>query len=403
MKDSSRLCRGLLFWPVFVTCAVGLGSFSMLLNGQQRSDLSRPAQAAVGFDGLIQYLRESSRDPESDAVLVKLIERFGLAFRPTPDQLTRLRNAANSSTLAIAIEGARLPPPPPALLDAAVSISCAPIDCELSINGSSAGRTQGGTHPWITLRPGPVTIAASDPNYESAQSRHDLVLAPGELQSIAFKFVPSRRYLTDAGRSLLQGMVDALGKASDAHSAAVVASGTLYLRDANGRTVLWSLRALIRGSELVRLDLSRLNELYTFPWTATRAKKRPPKYPPALEAVAARLGSAVLSRQILLLTAPGTSAEASNPPQPVLRVKGADSSYLVTLDSLFRPLRIENENAPSTDSPTYMYSEYSQLDGELWPGIIQVITSSPGLTFEVRFSGFQHADEPPARGPEVLH
>ena len=375
----------------------------MPLNGQQRSDLSRPAQAAVAFDGLIQYLRESSRDPESDAVLIKLIERFGLAFRPTSDQLTRLRNAANSSKLASAIEGARLPPPPPAPPDAAVSISCAPIDCDLSINGAPAGRTQGGTHPWITLRPGPVTIAASNPNYEITGSRQDLVLAPGELQSLSFRFEPSRRYLTDSGRLLLQGMVDALGKTPATNSATSIASGTLYLREANGRTVLWSFRAWIRGSDLVWLDLSRLNELYTFPWIATRAKKHAPKYPPQLEAVAARLASGVLSRQIPLLTAPGMSAEAVNPPQPVLRVKGADCSYLVTLDNFFRPLRIENENAPSTDNATYMYSEYSQFDGVLWPGVIQVTAAGPGLAFEVRFSGVQHTDEPAARGPEVLH
>jgi len=36
-----------------------------------------------------------------------------------------------------------------------------------------------------------------------------------------------------------------------------------------------------------------------------------------------------------------------------------------------------------------------------WPGLIQVTTAGPPLMFEARFYGFQHTDEPAARGPEV--
>jgi hypothetical protein len=402
MQNSRLCCR--YSWAVLAERCVVFMFLSASLHAQQpRSDVSRLSHAAVSYEGLIQYLQQGPRDAESDMVLIKLVERFGLAFRPTTDQMAGLRGLAASPALISAIAGARLPAQPPAPpRDAAVSITCAPVDCDLSINGSPVGRTQGGAHPWIKVRPGAVTIVASAPHYKSAHSLQELALAPGELSHMEFNFEPVPGYLTEFGGDLRQRMLSAVGSPPATNSSTFVTSGTLYAREANGRSVLWSLRAWIRGPELVRLDLSRLNELYTFPWIPPRGKKRPPKYPPQLEAITARFASAILQHQISLLAAPATSAEAVNPLQRVLQVKGADTSYRVILDEAFRPLRIEKENALSTDSATYLYAEYSQFDGMLWPGLIQVATPGSGLMFEVRFAGVQHEDDPAARGLGVI-
>ena len=266
MQRSRRFCLNVCR-RLLTECLVAFCFFASGTHAQEhRSESSHPVQPAVTFDGLAHYLQHGVREKEADAILIKLIERFGLAFHPTPEQLSRLQNLAASQPLLTAIASARFPAPAPAPPEhGALSITCEPLDCDLWSNDAPLGRTTGGVLPWVRLRPGPVTIVASRADYDSPPDRQEFVLAAGERRKIAFATEPSRTYLSGLGARLFEHMLRTVGSPAATQSRSVRAVGSLYLRERDGRITSWSISAWIRGTELVRLDASRLNERYTVP------------------------------------------------------------------------------------------------------------------------------------------
>lgn len=399
MQRSRRLCPNVCR-RLLTGCLVASLFFAAGTRAQeQRSESSRPAQPAVSFDGLVHYLQHGVREKEADAILIKLIERFGLAFRPTPEQLAHLRDLAASQPIFTAITNARLPAPAPAPPDdAALSITCAPLDCDLWANNAPLGRTTGGVIPWVKLRPGPVAIVASRADYDLPPDRKEFVLAAGERRNIAFATEPSRTYLSGLGARLLERMLRTVASPAATQTRSVRAVGTLYLRERDGRITSWSISAWIRGAELVRMDASRLNERYTFPkHTVPKKRTAATKGPPQLATAAALLPAALLQHQISLLKAPGMMVEATDTKDQVFSARGPSGSYLVELDQSFRPTQIRYQDDAHTDSATYVYSEYSEFDGFLWPGLIQVTNPGSQVAFEARFADLKYSDEPAGR------
>jgi hypothetical protein len=348
---------------------------------------------AISFEGLIGYLRQGARDAVSDAMVVKLIENFGLAFRPTADQLSTIRSARAPLTILTALESARIPAAPaPGLKNGALSVTCAPVDCDIWANDKPLGRSAGGVLPWVVLAPGRITITAASRNYDAAEGRREVVLQAGEMAHVAFRFKPSPAFLAELGNRLFRQMTDAIGGSEAKPPETIRASGALYIRDDSGTLASWSVVAWIRSENVIRLELSRLQERYEliqrgtgFSWTKRPRKKEAEQ----LEEAAAQLAGSLLSRRLASLKAAGLAIAACEPVDeatPRFCVRGPEATYTVTLDSSSRPGRIDREHAEGARDATFLYSDYSQDEGLLCPKVIQVLFTGSKWGIEARFS-----------------
>jgi hypothetical protein len=369
---------------LFFASAAGQAQEARIAAGEDR-------QHAISYERLMDYMRESGRDSISDAMAIKLIERFGLAFRPTAEELRRLRGATGARPLMTAIESARIPALPPVILDGALSIICAPVDCAVWVNDRRVGRTQGGVLPWVVLPPGKISVAVDSPNYDPLRSRSEVLLAAGERRQIEFAFQPSQSYLNDAGALLLKQMLDALG-APEPENALVRAAGTLYLRDEAGEIVPWSMVAWIRGGQLLRVQASRLNERVELLRTdgASWKETSGSAIAPQLSATLALLESALLPNQVRTMNAGDTGAIACDVDLPGarFRTEGPAGGSIVTLDSFSRPGQIEREVQPAGRA-RFLYSGYSELPGMMWPAVVEVVFADSRRGIEARFSSVQ--------------
>jgi len=345
-------------------------------------------------------MREGARDAVADAMVVKLIENFGLSFRPTADQISALRNAHTPLTILTAVETAHMPAPPtPKTKDGALSVTCAPVDCDIAANDRLVGRTSGGVLPWITLPPGRVVVTAASRNYEAVDSRREVVLQPGERTYLAFRFEPSPAYRSEVGAQLYRQMLEALGTSESKPPETIRASGTLYIRDDSGAVSPWSIVAWIRGQDIIRMEVSRLQERYEligsgsgFSW-----KKRPRKKDAGqLQEAAAALAGSLLPRRIEPLKGEGmriAANDSANEPTARFRAQGAEAAYTVTLDSSSRPSRIQREHEAGARDATFLYSDYVEEDGILYPRAIHVLFDGSQWGIEARFSSVRRATD----------
>src|SRR3984957_18967873 len=87
------------------------------------------------------------------------IENRGIAFALSSDALAKLESAGASDEILDVIKGKGKPvaaPPaaPKAIAKGTLSLSCAPAECQVSLNGTSIGATSGGALEATSLTPG---------------------------------------------------------------------------------------------------------------------------------------------------------------------------------------------------------------------------------------------------------
>jgi hypothetical protein len=395
------------FQKLSISCSLGpnrcclafllLACVAAHAQGKEASGSDAGQQNAISFERLMQFLRRDGRDRISDAMAAKVIEKFGLAFRPTPDELRRIRTEAGALPLLFAIEHARVPALPPVILNGALSISCAPVDCDVWVDGRRLGRTDGGVLPWVVLPPGKIDITVASPKYETKQNRSEVVLASGERRNVDFVFQPTQAYLTEIGARFLREMLVALGPTEPGNDS-VRAGGALYLRDESGVVVPWSIVAWVRGGQLVRLQASRLSQRVDFVQEGGSWKEASGiEATSQLTGAVSLLASSFLPRQVGLLAAAGTGVLACDLDRPVrrFRTSGPAGTYTVTLDSSSRPGEIEREMNADAPRATFLYSDYSERAGAVWPGMIQVIPAGSGGGIEARFTTVERVARPP--------
>jgi hypothetical protein len=399
MRGAGWVCSStprLLFAGGCIACLLVAGPSTA---AQQEGETAASALRAAGisFESLITYL-SGSRDSIHDAMAIKVIERFGLSFRPTPEDWARLQNSSAGEALLSAIKHARIPDPPPTVLEAAVSIACIPVDCDLWVNDRPVGRTAGGVFPWLTFPPGKVSIAAVSANFETAESRAEVTLGSGERKEVTFRFRPSRAYLEATGARLLREMRNALGSAPAAEEGMFSLKGTLYFWEA-GAVAPWSTAVWIHAGQLVRAQAIRLNERYDLAmtpdgWKEISGAKGDTSQ---IEKALALLGGTLLTVRLQALMADGTTTIAVDPDRPAtgFRTAGPAGAYVVTLDALSRPSKIRQETKEGLPDADYYYSEYVEDAGVLWPTFVQAVLPGEKGGIEARFPTVQRVQKLP--------
>jgi hypothetical protein len=403
----------------------------------QRQDLSlngglQPQEAlTITLESILNFLGKHGGHEPSEAIAIKLIEIYGLGFRPTPEDLDMLRKASASEDLLRAIGTANLPPIP-VVKEGRLAVGCVPVDCDVWLNGKLIGSTSQGEMPWTTLPEGPVTVSATRANYDPSESKQDVLIQQDELTRVKFQFKISRAGLMEVGAKLFQqmrhsmhisipasgdpgsgGLGDPISETRsnsrpagndaperveivrDSHG--LRAAGTLYLHDPGGHTTVWSVSAWFREGNEARFELSRLREKYVLNRTTMGSFwDRSPPTPEAreLEGAIQLVMDGQLSKVMERLDAPDWTMVAVDAPAgtegiPIFRAEGRSQAYLITLDAAYRPNEIKVESPILGSGLKMLYSDYVREATVYYPKTTQIILPNGAQGVEARFDTVQ--------------
>jgi hypothetical protein len=366
---------------------------------------SRPQSTLnISLQSLLTYLGSSEGDRSSEAMAIKLIEMHGLSFRPTAEDLEKLRKASASEDFLKAIETAGTPVP--VVKQGRLAVGCEPVDCEVWVSGNLIGTTTRGEIPWITLPEGKVIVSAAKANYDPIQGKLEVPIRQNELTRIEFQFKISRAGLMATGaklfqqmrRSLRAGENDAAGGApAEQAGSALRAAGTLYLHDSAGHCTVWPVVAWFREGHEARFELSRLRaqlqERYVLTTTATGHswdRAPPAKEARELEGGIRLIADGQLPRLMERLDDPGSTMVAVDAPlgsevTPVFRAGGGSQTYLITLDAAYRPSEIKAESPVPGSGLRMLYSDYALQGSVYYPKTTQIILPDGAQGIEARF------------------
>src|SRR5260370_12191044 len=133
-EKESKSCSGGILLTALIVCALLMGVCRAATN-------ESPAITLEGLSGFVKQFK-GQKIPES--MVIKLIEMYGLAFRPTSGDLEKLAASGATPSLIHAVEVARKPPlpPPPVVRQGGLSVACLPVDCEELLNGKTGASTE---------------------------------------------------------------------------------------------------------------------------------------------------------------------------------------------------------------------------------------------------------------------
>jgi hypothetical protein len=371
--------------------SIGAGILISVLCMPLSTASQPPRNLAISLDGLLRFLEKYPGDDASAAMVIRLIRIHGVNFRPTAEDLAKLKQASASSELLEAIELARKPPEP-VIKKGKLAVACQPVDCAVSLDDRPIGFTDGGILPPIAISAGPVMVSATRTSYAASSGIREVLIRENETTYIQFELEPSRSALVAAGSNRFQQMLDSVGQLSDLSSGGFRLAGTFYVHDRRGRSVPWSVVVSFLAQDQARFEISRAREKYQI--TRTKAGyvwKRPPKTEEAREMEAAiRLAMDgqlpnVIQRlkdpQLTMIAADLTAGARS----VVLRAEGASGNYTITLDSANRPCEIELQSSGLNSGLRILYADYTQENGGFYPRTVQIILPDRAGGIEARF------------------
>ena len=399
----------LLIFPVIL-------AMSQVTAPHKKGDSTQAAGKPFSFDRLAKGVDGIRARVFTQQALINRIKEFGLAFRPTPEDLEKLKELGASPKLLSAIESASQPPvreivatpppPPPVVREGLLAVTCTPVDCAVFVGAKRIDMTSRGHLEGIKLPVGTATVAVAADGYEADPKTKLLTITENGLTSIDFKLKPTQRTLEKAGGELFQRMVDALGgKEGLKETGFVRARGTALVYDRGGKPVAWSLAMLIKDRDKAKFSVTRDGQKYNvaftdegYRWSKTPKCEEVQGLEDVLRLVREYQIGAVIDRlgkgQISLVAerVPPGSGEAV-----VLRSDGSPNSYVITLESEFRPKEIRLESSGLGAGLKILFSDYVKQGKSFYPKVTQIVLPDESEIFPVTLK--THADHSSHREP----
>lgn len=321
----------------------------------------------------------------------------GLDFSLTSEQVDKLRAAGASEEILKAIRSkakpqivATLPPTPKKDPMGTVSLTCAPAECDISLDGTPIGTTQDGKLE-LKKRPGKLVIDFSAKGYIGHQST--LMVEADRTVPVSMVLEPSRVTLEAFGADLLKKVVQSVaGDDGLRELTNVQATGSLTVWTKEGSSVRWTLfmrnnpdRALFQakaGSILHEIAFTGSE------FTASKNLKGQDALdlPTDLGFIRDYQISAVLAR----VSGPQFKVVANHPlPTPdeefPLVAENGTEKISMSLDSDLRPQKVRITTATGVGSALISYSDYFKGQKAYFPKTVQIKPDAAPHGIEVRF------------------
>lgn len=390
---SRQFSRSVVVGIILSTHSIPLCTAFQQQDSDVRVNSQIPQTLQISLEGLLRFLERHPADDVSKAMVIKLIDLHGLNFRPTAEDLARLKNAYASPDLLQAIDQARKPPAPePKPKMGQLRVACRPVDCTVWLNGARSGATQDGVLPLLTLSEGSVWIAATNTNYESNPKKQEALIRQNETTHIDFQLAPSREALVEAGTALFRQMLDALGSSTSELSPNIRATGTISIDAVGEPRAVWPVLSWFSGEDQARFEVSRIRERYQITRTsAGYVWRKPPKTKEArsIEDAIRLVMNTRLARLIGRMKDPRVTMIASDlvsvgQNTTIFRAQGSWGNYVISLDSAHRPTNIEMEAFGLSSGVQIQYSDYVTEDGFSCPRKMRVVLPN-GSGVETRY------------------
>jgi hypothetical protein len=227
----------------------------LLLAGSGLSGFGLLAQAQpkITLEGLSAALKNKAIAPVR---LVREVERRGVDFPSSPENLKLLRDLGATPELIALIEKlAPAPPPPPPKPSTAgpIQIQCAPAECEVLVNGQPAGSTRGGRLSIPAVPTGkPTAVDFRKSGYVSAQDVR--TYEAGKALTLNVRLKPTNETVRAEGTAVYEKAVARYGGAAAlASTAGVTGQGEVKLFTGEGMPSAFDLEATLLAPGLVRM------------------------------------------------------------------------------------------------------------------------------------------------------
>ncbi len=351
----------------------------------------------------------------NENILKNQLKVDGVAFVPTPDDLAKLKRAGASDDFlrfltdlkkdAIAEAQAEKAEPvaPPKPKEGRMTLTCKPVDCQVSINGASKWQTNKGLLTVEHMPEGPIKIAVAATDHSPDRDAHNAVVKDGETIAVDFVLKPTKAALDRTGAALAQRMFTAVGgeSAFKELTRVRVTGGRLLWSKGQGAPNSWFFNAFVKMPDQVKYVLSRGGKQQEIFKLDTGFGPLPAEKSEELEDalrdfwdyqfghVLEHISAAGLKRTARQLTFADTES-------PSFRLEGSPDSYIVTLDGQGFPKEIRIESSGLTNGIRLQYGEFAKTGAAQypkamfvhWPGAVPRVT-------EVRV-------EAVASGPEAV-
>jgi hypothetical protein len=238
-------------------------------------------------------------------------------------------------------------------------------------------------------------------DYEPDREEETALIDPSHPARIEFHLAVSRVSLDLEGRTLFRRMIQSLGEQNGLRdAAAVLGSGFIEVYGRDGQPSRWPApEILIRPAGESRFAIRKAGQTYEF--TGAGAGKRVPRDPEFVElqeelplVTEYQLGRVLerLGGNGLNITATGLQARSGEAGE--FRAQGGAETYVVTLDSGYRPKEIRIESAGLHSGFRILFSAYESQRRTSYPKMTQVLL--PGAPRRGVFVSFEKLELNPA-------
>jgi hypothetical protein len=321
----------------------------------------------------------------------------GVDFSLTSDQSEKLKAAGASDEILKAIRSkakpvvaVALPPPPKKDPMGTVLLTCAPAECDISLDGTAIGPTLEGRLE-LKKKPGRLVIDFNEKGYIGHQAT--VAVEADRTMPVSAVLEPSRATLEAFGADLLKKVVQAVaGQDGLRELTTVQATGSLTVWSNGGSSVRWTLfmrnnpdRALFQAKAGAILHEVAFNGSE---FTASKNLKGQDALdlPTDLGFIRDFQVSAVLAR----VSNPGFKIVANHPAPsqdeeyPLVAENGTEK-ISIGLDSNLRPQKVRISTTTGVGSALISYSDYFQGEKAFYPKTVQIKPDGSPHGIDVRF------------------
>ena len=329
------------------------------------------------------------------------IENRGVDFAMSADALAKLHAAgANDEILDVIKAKAKTvaatpPPAPKPSPKGSLSVTCAPAECKITLNGTSIGSTMSGTLQATGLTPGVWVVDFAKAGYVGRQAT--VAVEANKLAEVSAALSPSPATLQAYGAHLLGKVVQAFGGDNGIKTLGYIeANGSTTVWDAQGHSVRWTL--LMRNwpdRALFQVRAGKLMHEVLFEGSEFKASKNL-KGDEAL-ALPTDFGTVrdhQLSVLLALLQKPEFKITANHlDPVPgeefSLFAESGTEKISIGLNADFRPERVKIATDTGIGSAMVTYSDYVQSGSSFYPKTMKVKPEGKEQGVEVHFDTVQ--------------
>jgi len=248
----TALLSGLLLstWLLHPPGAVSQDRKTAAKKAEKKDPFLDPASGPLTLPRMISLLDQIKQDVETEGRIILGVQARGVDFPMSPENTEQLKNAGASDRLLEIVREKALAPPstrPQAEPTGTVTVQCAPVECEISLQGSPYVGTENGVRTFSGVKRGTLTVDARKTGYYSQQKE---VVITGEVnRPVEFSFLPDNTTQSEFGSRLLKGMLDVLGgDAGRKDLREFSGTGSIASWDPAGAQSDWNLTASLRSN-----------------------------------------------------------------------------------------------------------------------------------------------------------